>query len=321
MQHSMMETHGHNILLEALLRHNISNMTTIEDKIIFSPFILNRNVFLLLLLLASFFSFLSFSRIYHYLQLRSCQVSKPPSSSSQCCLLIPQCWPCLSGGIFLALLFLDLFPAVNKSMAATGIDVDIFPIGQFIVVTSFLVVMFSEQAVMQWKERADQKEKHGGAKTLFSKCRKTFLSQNIIRSLFLVFSLSLHSCLEGISLGLTWSGSNLHRNIPTILQKSLISSCLGFSLARLSPSLVMFQCMVYLSTSLGGVVLGAAAGQRMEGEEMTLAVLHGTSAGIFLYILFFEILPHQLNGPGSRLGKVFFAMLGFLVAAGVVALI
>jgi len=302
----MVHTHSHNILLDAQ-RHNQTtieeriNHTITEERMISSLLSLDKNVFLVLLLLTSLSSFLSFSRIYH-----------------KCCLLAP---PCLSGGVFLALLFLDLFPAVSHSMAATDIDLEIFPFGRFIVVTSFIAVIFCEQAVMQWKERADEKEKTGGGKTLLSKCRKTFLSQNIVRSLFLIFSLSIHNGLEGISLGLSWSDSTTHHGIPTILQKSLVSACLGFSLARLSPSLVMFQCLVYCGSILVGVVMALGAGQWMDGAELTVAVLHGTSAGIFLYILFFEILPHQLNGPGNRLGKVFFAMFGFLVAAGVVTLI
>merc|ERR1719508_336933 len=279
---------------------------------------LEKNMFLVLLLTTSFFSFLASSRAYHYLQLLTCHDNINNSSTSytrtKSSSTFTHSWPCLSGGIFLSVLFLDLFPSVSLRMSSTLVHSERFP--QFVVVTSFLVVMTLEQAVMHWREKLEQKEKSGCEQTspLLSKCRKTLLSQNTVRSIFLVFSLSLHNCLEGVSLGRSWS-SPTSLSLVTVLHKSLVTSCVGFSLARLSPSLLMFQGLLYCGSSLGGVLVALVASLEGAGAHLALAVLQGAAAGIFLYILFFEILPHQLNGAGRRLSKVFFATCGFLAAA------
>ena len=41
----------------------------------------------------------------------------------------------------------------------------------------------------------------------------------------------------------------------------------------------------------------------------------GIAGGTFLYITFFEVLPHELNVPSKRLTKVAFVLMGFAVLA------
>merc|ERR1719186_1815129 len=312
-QNSTLEGLGTNSTVKHILELNPSLVSFLA---------LEKNIFLVLLVATSFFSFLASSRAYHYLQLLTCHDTISSSTTSyrstkSSSTSFTHSWPCLSSGIFLSVLFLDLFPSVSLRMSSTLVHSERFP--QFVVVTSFLLVMTVEQAVMHWKEKLEQKEKSGCEQTspLLSKCRKTLLSQNTVRSLFLVFSLSLHNCLEGVSLGQSWS-SPTSLSLATVLHKSLVTSCVGFSLARLSPTLLMFQGLLYCGSSLGGVIVALVASLEGAGAHLALAVLQGVAAGIFLYILFFEILPHQLNGAGRRLRKVFFATCGFLAAAAIV---
>jgi len=340
-----MESTG-NIILEALGPNasveTFSSNTTMEtlssndtfpepNKNMLGSFLnLEKNIFVVLLVVSTMFSFLASSRVYHYLQLITCHDNINSSQSnystqsrrSKSSGPSSQTWICLSGGIFLCLLFLDLFPTVDLHMSHTHVHSERFP--QFVVVTSFLAVMLIEQAVMQWKEMQDEKAKSGCDETspLLSTCRETLLSQNTVRSLFLVFSLSLHNGLEGLALGRTWHSLHIQPlTLATVLYKSLMSSCVGFSLARLSPTLVAPQSLLYCCSSLVGVIVGLLTCLKAAGAKLTVAVLHGAAAGIFLYILFFEILPHQLNGPGRRLEKVFFATCGFLAAAAIVIFI
>ena len=41
----------------------------------------------------------------------------------------------------------------------------------------------------------------------------------------------------------------------------------------------------------------------------------GVAGGTFLYITFFEVLPHELNVPSKRLTKLVSVLLGFAVLA------
>ena len=44
---------------------------------------------------------------------------------------------------------------------------------------------------------------------------------------------------------------------------------------------------------------------------MSASTFSGIAGGTFLYVTFFEILPHELDVPTKRLMKVSFILLGF----------
>ena len=44
---------------------------------------------------------------------------------------------------------------------------------------------------------------------------------------------------------------------------------------------------------------------------MSASTISGIAGGTFLYVTFFEILPHELDVPTKRLMKVSFILLGF----------
>ena len=45
--------------------------------------------------------------------------------------------------------------------------------------------------------------------------------------------------------------------------------------------------------------------------DIANGVLQGLAGGTFLYITFFEVLPHELNVPSKRFWKVFFVIIGY----------
>jgi zinc transporter 1/2/3 len=49
-------------------------------------------------------------------------------------------------------------------------------------------------------------------------------------------------------------------------------------------------------------------------------ILQGIAGGTFLYITFFEVLPHELNSPGNRMPKLLFVLSGFSCICGLLFL-
>merc|ERR1711936_390971 len=78
-------------------------------------------------------------------------------------------------------------------------------------------------------------------------------------------------------------------------------------------SFVLSNVLFSLSSPLG-VGLGMAVSDLPVSlpQDICNGVLQGIAGGTFLFITFFEVLPHELNVPGKRLVKVFFVILGFI---------
>jgi len=49
-------------------------------------------------------------------------------------------------------------------------------------------------------------------------------------------------------------------------------------------------------------------------------ILQGLACGTFLYVTFFEVLPHEFNKPKDRLLKLLFVIVGFAFVNGVLFL-
>ncbi|CAL4091940.1 unnamed protein product, partial [Meganyctiphanes norvegica] len=67
--------------------------------------------------------------------------------------------------------------------------------------------------------------------------------------------------------------------------------------------------------------LGMGMGISELEQTLTIAVISGTLQGIacgtFLYVTFFEVLPHEMNNGENRLLKLLFIILGFTAVCGV----
>ena len=56
------------------------------------------------------------------------------------------------------------------------------------------------------------------------------------------------------------------------------------------------------------------------GAGIATSVLQGLACGTFLYVTFFEVLPHELQMPDGRMLKLFFTILGFSTSCGILLL-
>ena len=120
-----------------------------------------------------------------------------------------------------------------------------------------------------------------------------------------------HKALMAFSLGLNIAQSEL--KIRSFIISNIVFSLagpigigIGIGISDLPPSLV--------SDIFNSVLQGKI---QFQGLFVFLNVFHilGVAGGTFLYITFFEVLPHELNVPSRRLTKLVCVLLGFAVLA------
>lgn len=147
-------------------------------------------------------------------------------------------------------------------------------------------------------------------------------SQSALRSLVLVLSLSLHSVLEGLAVGLLEEEQEiLEVCVALLIHKSVVSFSLSLQLGQgplrrraASCCLLLFALMSPLGIALG---VGLSETQTSPRHRLARCTLEGVATGSFFYITFMEILPHELSSGGSRIPKVAMMLLGVTVVTAV----
>ncbi|KAK5891678.1 hypothetical protein CesoFtcFv8_012133 [Champsocephalus esox] len=121
---------------------------------------------------------------------------------------------CFAGGVFLATCLLEQLPdylqSIEEAFSSAGVTLQ-FPLPEFIMAMGFFLVLVLEQVILAFRDQpqvkecrallpnssANPSEESGGS--LF---HADLSAQSALRSFVLVFSLSLHSVLEGLAVGL-----------------------------------------------------------------------------------------------------------------------
>ncbi|XP_033978457.1 zinc transporter ZIP1-like isoform X1 [Trematomus bernacchii] len=126
---------------------------------------------------------------------------------------------CFAGGVFLATCLLEQLPdylqSIEEAFSSAGVTLQ-FPLPEFIMAMGFFLVLVLEQVILAFKDQPQMKEcrallpnssvnshRHGASEESGGSLFHVDLSaQSALRSFVLVFSLSLHSVLEGLAVGL-----------------------------------------------------------------------------------------------------------------------
>jgi len=142
-----------------------------------------------------------------------------------------------------------------------------------------------------------------------------------LRSILLLLALSFHSVFEGLAIGLQDVSSNLISIfIAVIVHKAVMAFSLGLNIAQSEMSVKSFLIsnLIFSLASPVGLCIGILITDLPSSLPQNIAnsCLQGISGGTFLYITFFEVLPHELNVPTNRLWKVLFVILGFSCICG-----
>lgn len=239
---------------------------------------------------------------------------------------------CFAGGVFLAALFLDLWPDTEEAWdkAMNGKDSSDYPVLYLILCSGFFMVFILEQLILSYRARYNNDEEY---EPLLGQNEESsdedhghshvdFGHHCLIRTMMLQLALSFHSVFEGMAIGLqTNMPSFLVLFIAVCAHKFVMAFCLGLTLAKTKINKWLFLILVgiFSVASPFGMVIGMI----LSGvDAMATAVLQALAGGTFLYVTFFEVLPQEFNhsndSPSKRLMKCFSVLIGFGLMAGLV---
>lgn len=219
-----------------------------------------------------------------------------------------------------------------------------FPVAEFTVAFGFFLVLVLEQIVQDYKEKRtefnmlqdetvrsdmDQSCDPEGGRHLDHGVEVGSSAVNVpvyrepelhptLRSLALLFALSLHSLFEGLAVGLQEEVSSvLQIFVAVVLHKVALAFSLGLSLVQTELSLasVIKSNFLFSITSPLGMCIAIALeefGHSLNSSIMN-GILQALACGTFLYVTFFEVLPHELSQSENRLLKLLALLLGFSV--------
>lgn len=146
---------------------------------------------------------------------------------------------------------------------------------------------------------------------------------SLLRSLLLLLALALHSLFEGLAVGLQDKTEQVIQIFAAlVLHKSILSFSLGTNLAQSKMTLkgaIKSVLLFSISAPIGvGIGIGIIRLWDSKASNLVQGILQGIACGTFLYITFFEVLPHEFNNCDSRLLKVIFLLLGFAAITAIV---
>lgn len=149
----------------------------------------------------------------------------------------------------------------------------------------------------------------------------SMFQHSTLRSIMLLVALSFHSVFEGIAIGLQESSADLISIfIAVIVHKAVMAFSLGLNIARSDMSrknFILSNVFFSLSSPIGVAIgIGMSDLPSSLATDVCNGILQGIAGGTFLYITFFEVLPHELNVPNNRLWKVAFVILGYACICG-----
>ena len=138
-----------------------------------------------------------------------------------------------------------------------------------------------------------------------------------IRCLLLLTALSIHSLFEGLALGLQEDVHQLTNIfIGVLLHEVFVAFAMGISLARQHFRLMS---VVKLSLTVSAMIpVGMYVGMTLgivhsTAGEVTSVLIQGVAAGTFVYVVFVEILPAEMNDSHNKLLKVLFLFIGLVI--------
>jgi len=131
-------------------------------------------------------------------------------------------------------------------------------------------------------------------------CHEDIQQHSGIRSLAFVSSLSIHCIIEGVALVLrasSWA-DNLPILLSIVFHKTAIGLTMGFTIkqSNLSRKMSVVALFLWASFTPLGSILGLGLCKYEILEAAWLPPVNAIGLGTFLYVLFFEIAPHEFLG-------------------------
>ena len=143
--------------------------------------------------------------------------------------------------------------------------------------------------------------------------------QSALRCVLLLVALSCHSLFEGLALGLQDSVTSLVQLfIGVLVHECLVAFAVGVSLAqrrrRLRCVIIVHLGIVFSIMIPLGMAVGMALGE-LHGlwAEILAITLQAVAAGTFVYVIFLEVLPAEINAHDHKIARLLFLFFGFFV--------
>lgn len=151
------------------------------------------------------------------------------------------------------------------------------------------------------------------------------VANSALRSLLLLVALSLHSIFEGLAIGLQPDVEQLLSIFTAVvLHKCVIAFSLSLNLvqSKLNTCVIIQLTLVFCVAAPLGLAIGMGVMEFSDSLHATLisGILQGLACGTFIYITFFEVLPHELNSSDLRMPKLILILAGFASACLIVFL-
>lgn len=161
---------------------------------------------------------------------------------------------------------------------------------------------------------------HHGHGHSHSEAFKSFAEGEVnVRCIMMILALAIHAVFEGLAVGLQDNVSKLiSLYVPVLIHECLVSFAMGVSLAKQSFSTIAIVkiSLIFCAMLPVGMISGLLIGEiKNFMGNLVSAVIQGIAAGTFIYVIFLEILPEDINTTEDRLWKFLFLFIGYVVIA------
>ncbi|KRZ66585.1 Zinc transporter ZIP1 [Trichinella papuae] len=253
---------------------------------------------------------------------------------------------CASGGIFFGTCFLHLMPEAREAFEFIAKDFNFpeIPLSEIVACIGFFFIFLLEEVTVICVGKKNSTDKVENCSSIkdsrngagieraesvldqpdhqmqkYSTASRDRAVDHIhwIRSFTLLMSITFHSVLEGLSIGIqTKETSTVALFIAVISHKILIAFSLGLQFIRThrNNKKFVFFCVFFFSiASPAGIGIGIGIETAEIDEKLKFLlfmIFSSLSVGTFLYITFFEIIIHELENDQSNLLKIISMMVG-----------
>jgi len=197
--------------------------------------------------------------------------------------------------------------------------------------------LYDEKSKMERKKEAatissiedphftDPEEDKDENKSFLHDEKKAERTKSLLRTAFVVASLSFHSVIAGLTLGLEKETSGVWINFGAIaMHKFVIAFSVGIELvtsratkAQYLISISIFSLAPAVGTGIGTYLSERKNGKDIDEEEiendLALQILQAIATGTVIYVIFFEIFPKAKEIGGTGFQHVISMIAGFAI--------
>ncbi|OUC47049.1 putative metal cation transporter, ZIP family [Trichinella nativa] len=239
---------------------------------------------------------------------------------------------CFGGGVFLGTCILDLLPDTREVLDGVLYELfeeqSTFPLAEFFAAIGFSLILCIEQVVLYLRnshfyydnvtdnvETLETTDDENRPLLDERKLRRRYSlvsdsgeevhvdpwSHSALRALLMLLTLSTHALFEGLALGLINDSTQAVQIFTALsIHKSLVGFSLGLRLVSfptLSNLMIVLSCLAFSATGCMGGLIGLILSETLRSKvaKLITGALQGVACGTFLYIVTFEILPHELS--------------------------